>query len=185
MDPFWRTILWDQFGAAIDTLDNALVACPDSLWREILWPVPADSGVPAELAAFWNVAHHTIFWLDLYLAGSVDGFAPPAPFGMEEIDPAGVVPSRPYTKDELRTYLAYCREKCRTTLATLTDEQARRLVDFPWARERVVSYVELQLYSMRHVQEHAAQLNLLLGQHGIDEDQIDWVARAKRQDQEG
>lgn len=30
----WKTIVWQQFGAAIDMLDNALRACPDELWRE-------------------------------------------------------------------------------------------------------------------------------------------------------
>jgi len=42
-----------------------------------------------------------------------------------------------------------------------------------------VSYLELLLYSMRHVQEHAAQLSLFLGQHGIPDEALDWVARAK------
>lgn len=32
----WRTILWQQFGAAVDMLDNALRACPDELWCERL-----------------------------------------------------------------------------------------------------------------------------------------------------
>jgi hypothetical protein len=64
-------------------------------------------------------------------------------------------------------------------MATLTDHQARQPVDFSWVREgEVVSYVELQLYNMRHVQEHAAQLSLLLGQHGIHAAES-WVARAK------
>jgi hypothetical protein len=35
----------------------------------------------------------------------------------------------------------------------------------------------LQLYSMRHVQEHAAQLNLVLGQNGLTAS--DWVAKAE------
>jgi hypothetical protein len=26
----WRTALWQQFGAAIDMLENALVACPET-----------------------------------------------------------------------------------------------------------------------------------------------------------
>ena len=34
MNITWRTIIWQQFGAAIDMLDNALRACPDPLWRE-------------------------------------------------------------------------------------------------------------------------------------------------------
>ena len=39
------------------------------------------------------------------------------------------------------------------------------------------TFVELQLYSMRHVQEHAAQLNLVLGQHGVTGQ--DWVPKAR------
>ena len=179
MDSFWRTLLWKQFGAAIDMLDNALVACPDSLWRERLWSDPPDHPLPPESAEFWYLAYHALFWLDLYLSGSVEGFAPPAPFTLEELDPAGILPKRPYSRDELRAYLAYARQKCHTTLDMLTDERARQPVDFPWMREgEVISYVELQLYNMRHIQEHAAQLSLLLGQHGIHTE-ASWVARAK------
>jgi DinB family protein len=178
MDSLWRTILWKQFGAAIDMLDNALVACPDSLWREAVWPDPT---VPSERAEFWYVAYHALFWLDLYLFGSEEGFAPPAPFTLVEQDSAtGPLPNRPFTRDELRAYLASVREKCRSTIETLTDERARQPVNFGWMREgEVVSYVELQLYSMRHTQEHAAQLSLVLGQHSVPDDQIDWVARAQ------
>jgi hypothetical protein len=178
VDAFWRTLLWAQFGAAIDMLDNALVACPDSLWHFKLWQDPADQPLPAGAAEFWYVAYHALFWMDLYLSGSAEGFAPPSPFTLEELDPAGIVPERAYTKDELRTYLAFARRKCRTALETLTDEQARHHVDIPWARGQGFSYVELQLYNMRHVQEHAAQLSLALGQHGIHTEQS-WVARAK------
>lgn len=178
MDPFWRTLLWAQFGAAIDMLDNALVACPDSLWRQRLWRGPSDQPLPPGFAEFWSVAYHALFWLDLYLSDSGEGFTPPAPFGLEELDPDGAVPARPYTKEELRAYLAASRQKCHTVFAALTDERARQIADIPWAKRLGVSYVELQLYNMRHVQEHAAQLSLALGQHGI-QTEASWVARAK------
>ena len=178
MNPLWRTIVWAQFGAAIDMLDNALVACPDALWREPLWPGSPDHPLPPGRAEFWYIAYHTLFWLDLYLFGSEEGFAPPAPYAMEE-DDTGPILNRPYTKDELRAYLAYVRHKCHTTIDTLTDERAHQLVDFPWAQGQAISYAELQLYSMRHVQEHTAQMSLLLGQHGIADEAIDWVARAE------
>ena len=42
-----------------------------------------------------------------------------------------------------------------------------------------MSFLELQLYTMRHVQEHAAQLSLFLGQHGIPDEALDWVPLAK------
>jgi hypothetical protein len=113
--------------------------------------------------------------VELYLTGSFEGFAPPAPFNLDELDPAGVLPDRLYTKGELQAYLQYCRQKCQSTLAALTDEQARRL--FTWSSGRQVTFAELLLYNMRHVQEHASQLSLLLGQqYGSGPG---WVARAR------
>jgi hypothetical protein len=60
----------------------------------------------------------------------------------------------------------------------LPDERARQAVEYPWAQGQAVSFLELQLYNMRHVQEHAAQLNLFLGQNGIS-GASDWVPWAK------
>lgn len=179
MDSLWRAALWAQFGAAIDMLDNAVAACPDALWRSAVWHDPA---APAQRAEFWYVAYHALFWLDVYLLGSEEGFAPPAPFALIEQDDANSpLPDQPYSKDELRAYLASLRQQCRATIETMTDERARQPVNFGWMREgEVVRYAELQMYSMRHIQEHAAQLSLLLGQHGVPAEDVDWVARAKR-----
>jgi hypothetical protein len=162
----WKTIIWQQFGAAIDMLDNALRACPDQVWRDSIWDDPTDE---PEYTEFWFIVYHSLFWLDLYLSGSREGFAPSAPFT------AGSLPEKPYTKDELQTYLEHCRQKCRATFESLTDENANQRCEFPWGEE--VSFAELQLYSMRHVQEHAAQLSLHLGQKVGSAP--DWVARAK------
>ena len=172
MDTTWRTIIWQQFGAAIDMLDNALRACPDPLWRDRLWNNPSEQ---PESSQFWYIAYHTLFWLDFYLSGSVEGFAPPAPFTLDELDPAGLLPERPYTRDELQAYLDQGRKKCQATLEALTDEKARQRCGFAWGE---VSFAELLLYNMRHVQEHAAQLNLILGQRLGSAP--GWVTQAKR-----
>ena len=71
----WRAVLWQQFGAAIDMLENALVACPDELWSD-----------RSQRPEFWYVVYHTLFFLDLYQSGSVEGFTPPAPFTLDELD---------------------------------------------------------------------------------------------------
>lgn len=170
MDTNWRTSLWGQFGAAIDMLGNAVAACPDDLWRVRLWDDPE---LPAS-SEFWYIVYHTLFWLDLYLTGSVEGFAPPAPFTLDELDPAGLLPDRVYTPDELQAYLAYCRQKCRATIGALTDVQAARRCHFPWGE---VSFAGLLLDNMRHVQEHTAQFNLILGQKIGWSPR--WVAQAK------
>ena len=182
MDALWQTALWQQFGATIDMLENALLTCPDTLWNGQLWTVPSDTSFPPEFARFWYITYHTLFWLDLYLTGSPEeDFVPPAPFIWSEIDPA-VSPKQPYTKEELHGYLAQLRQRCETTIAGLSDEKAHQQVDYPWMEGKPMSYLELQLYNMRHVQEHAAQLNLFLGQNDIEE-VSDWVPQAK--DDEG
>jgi hypothetical protein len=69
---------------------------------------------------------------------------------------------RVYTRAELLGYLDYCRERCRIVVGGMTAEQARRMCRFPWGE---VTFGELHLYNMRHVQEHAAQLGMFVGQH--------------------
>ena len=125
----WSTSLWQQFGAAIDMLDNAPAACPDKLWRARCGTMPSRWSLRVLV-----IVYHTLFWLDLYLSGAVSGFAPPAPFTLDELDTAGLLPQKPYTRDELLAYLEHGREKCRATIDALTDEQAARRCKFPGAR---------------------------------------------------
>ena len=158
MDTTFKTGIWQQFGASIDYLADTIRACPAELWHASLWEHSEE--IP-EFAQFWYRAYHTLFWLDCYLYGTEEGFLPPPPFELIEQDDDGPLPQRPYTPEELLAYAVDCREKCRTTIDGLTDETARRIHGFPWGE---VSFFGLLLYNMRHVQEHTAQLNLLLGQ---------------------
>lgn len=163
MDSTWKAILWRQFGASIDMLENAIIACPDELWRD-----------RSQQPEFWYVVYHTLFFLDLYLSGSVDGFSPPAPFTLDEMDPRGILPERVYRKDELQSYLEHGREKCRAVIKALTQQNAQRLCVFGWGE---MSFSELLLDNMRHVQHHAAQLNLILRQK--TDSAPKWVAMTK------
>jgi hypothetical protein len=162
VDQALKAALWQQFGAAIDMLENALVACPNELWHD-----------RSRRPEYWYLMYHTLFYLDLYLDGSADGFVPPAPFTLDELDPAGQLPERPYSKEALHAYLRHGRDKCRTTIAALTTERSHRQCRFPWVE---LSMLELVMYNMRHVQHHVAQLNLLLRQ--VTDSAPAWVARA-------
>lgn len=173
MNILWKTIIWQQLGAAIDMLDNTLRACPDELWHGRLWEDPSER---PEYSEFWFIVYHTLFWLDFYLSGTAEGFTPPDRFKRDETDPDGALPKIPYTKDELQTYLDYCRRKCQATIETLTEETAQRSCRFEWI-EGELSFLELLLYTMRHIQEHTAQLNLMIGQKVGSAP--DWVAKAE------
>jgi hypothetical protein len=145
-----NSIIWRQLGAAIDMLRNAIDACPDELWRD-----------RSRTPEFWYVAFHTLFFLDLYLSGTLEGFMPPAPFTLTEIDPSGRMPERVYTRSELRSYLAHCRSKCKRLVLELTPERAAETCTFDWLK---MDFGELFFCSLRHVQHHTAQLNLILRQ---------------------
>ena len=128
-----KASLWQQFGASIDMLKNAI----------ILWPLPftiTESGdTPAD---------------------AIDD----------------VIPDRVYNKKELLDYLLSNREKCHKLIAGLTEENLNER----WIEEDGnMNYpvLEILLYNMRHVQHHAAQLNMLLRQR--INNAPGWVARAK------
>jgi hypothetical protein len=160
MDSFWNAALRHQFSATLDMFGNALQACPGELWNAPMWK---GIDTPPGLSDFWYIAFHTLFWLDLYLSGSVEGFAPPPPYTLVELDPQGVLPERVYTRRELLSYLDYNRTRCYMTINELTETQALRLCHFPWTKGGI-SFAELLLDDMRHVQEHGAQLHMFLGQ---------------------
>ena len=162
MDARLKEIIWYQFGASFDMLEDAVAYCPDQLWTAVLWDDPEDG----RYGQFWGVASHVLRWTDLYLTGpqKLEDFEHPAPFNRW-------LPEKPYAKGEVQTYLKACRQKGQGAIGALTDERAHEICT--WEQP----YLDLQLMSVRHVQEHASQLGLLLGQNGVSGP--DWVGRAR------
>ena len=66
MQAQWRDIIWGQFGAAIDSLERAIVACPEEVWSD-----------RSRQPEYWYLVFHTLFWLDYYLADDPEGYVPP------------------------------------------------------------------------------------------------------------
>lgn len=152
--------LWKQFGASIDMLENAIELCPGEFWS-----------TPKK---FWYNAYHCLFFLDYYLTMEPVNFMPPSPFTLSEFTDA--MPEKMYSKTELLTYLQFNRSKCLQLIAGLTQEQLQsRWINASGSMN--YSVFELLLYNMRHVQHHAAQLNLILRQDINDAPR--WVSRAK------
>jgi len=157
--------LWKQFGASIDMLKNAIILWPEEQWN-------------TDKKCFY-MAYHCLVFLDYYLTiPAPKDFSSPLPFTIGESDEAvdDVVPDRVYGKEELLDYLQSSREKCHKLIAGLTGEKLKER----WIEESGTmnySVLEILLYNMRHVQHHAAQLNLLLRQ-GIN-NAPDWVSQAE------
>ncbi len=178
MDVTWADMVWQQFGAAIDMFDNTLAACPDGLWTGRLWSAEEGPDTPPRFGEFWTIATHAVRWLERYLLA-----VPEDEFGSLETSTT-LTPfpeaNEPQTRSTVRDCLAQLRERCRSTLMELTDDQAQRPIRvYDWIGTEPITFVELQLYNMRHVQEHAAQMALFLGQHDVPDEKLDWVARAR------
>ena len=156
-------LLWTEFGSALNMLESAIVACPPEVW-----------GTQAGFQEFWYIAYHTLFMADYYGSESTQGFHPPAPFTLSELDPAGVFPERVYRKDELLTYLDHVMQKNRALIRSLTPEKAAQRFEGEY---RDFSLLHLVIFSTKHVQHHAAQLYLLLRQR-VD-DTPGWVSRPR------
>lgn len=161
MNATLRTILWSQFGASVDMLENAVTTCPANLWDTE--------------SRFWYIVYHTLFYLDYYLSEEPDSFMPPEPFTLSEFDPTGILPERVYSKEELLHYLAHGRAKAHDLISRLTEELAAKRFINPYKN---LSILELLLYNMRHVQHHNGQLNMLIRVR-TGQDAPRWVSQAK------
>jgi DinB superfamily len=160
MESVVKEALWNQFGASIDMLENAILKCPDKLWY---------NG-----SKFWYKAYHCIFWTDYYLTLEPKQFLPPPGYSLSEFDPSGVMPERVYSKDELLSYLRHCREKCHSLISKLTFETATAR----WVNDyKNYSIIEILIYNVRHIQHHTGQLNMILRQ--AINDAPGWVSQAK------
>jgi hypothetical protein len=164
MNEFLKTVLWQQFGASIDMLENTIRLCPANVW-----------GDKFEFTEFWYISYHTLFFLDFYLSDGSEGFIPPEPFTLSELDPAGLFPERVYAIEELLRYLEHGREKAQKRISSLTEEKLQQHCSFGYVEGSVL---EMLLDNMRHVQHHTAQLNLLLRQQ--INDATNWVTRTKK-----
>ena len=160
-----REVIRSQYQAALEMLKQTIAKCPKSIWDD-----------PNDTTKFWHIAYHALFFAHLYLQGSEKEFQP-WDRHREEYQFLGPLPWPPhrlpqigdaFSKEDVLAYLAVCQQQ--------VDEQTKKLdpqaeSGFPWLP---FSKLELQLYNIRHIQQHAGELMERLGARArID---IDWVA---------
>ena len=156
-----KEAIWNQFGACLDMLENAITMCPDNHWDTSL--------------NFWYTSYHSIFWTDYYLTTEPSKFEPPTPFTLSEFDLTGKKPDRAYNKTELLDYLEHCRQKANKLISGLTIQK----LNDRWVNEnKNFSLLEVLFYNIRHIQHHLAQLNLVLRQ--TINNAPKWVNQAKK-----
>lgn len=163
----YQAVIRSQYWATLAMLQQAIEKCPDALWNQ------ADDN-----AKFWHIAYHGLFYTHLYLHTTAAAFKPwtkhraeyefmgPIPWQGGRLPQIG----EPYQKAELLDFMALCRQSIDATVPTL-DLAAPS--GFDWLP---MTKFELQLYSIRHLQQHTGELMERLGSRaGIA---VDWVGMA-------
>jgi hypothetical protein len=153
-----------QYHAALEMLEQAVIACPEQMWNST-----------EDKNRFWHVAYHSVFFTHLYMAEARERFVPWAKHRQEVVGlSSDVATIEPYGKDDVLEYVAFCRR--------VVDEKAPALdlgatSGFHWLP---FDKLELQLYNIRHLQQHTGELMERLGARaGID---VKWVAVGPRRD---
>jgi hypothetical protein len=147
-----------QYFATLEMLKQAVTACPEAAWA-----------TPGDHNKFSQVAYHALLYTHLYLQESPEAFQYwPGHHekyrlsGDATTDPADVA-----TKETVLGYLAFCQEQVVEKAATMAFEGP---AGFHWLK---FNKLELQFYSIRHVQHHVGELMERLGAQGIE---LDWIA---------
>ncbi|MGC3946453.1 MAG: DinB family protein [Chryseolinea sp.] len=162
----FKESLWQQFDASIEMLKNAIVMWPDAKWEH-----------PRR---FFDMAYHTLFFLDYYLTNPPEAFAPPLSYILLKEVPEDriddIFPERLFTKPEMLDFLEACRRKCHDVISGITEDTIQtRWIEQDSSRNYLM--IELLMYNMRHVQHHAAQMNMML--RAEIKNAPGWVSRAK------
>ena len=143
-----RQMLTGQFEAALAMLNDCLQLCPSEHWDG-----------PIAKYSFWQVAYHTLCFVDLYLSRDPANFQ--NPFGWRDMEDELAI--RRLAREELLSYVQHCRSQAIETFAAETAESLAGPCGFP---RREFSRGELHLYNLRHIQHHTGQLSAYLRRLG-------------------
>jgi len=150
MEPL--NIFRSQYFAALAMLEEAIRLCPDTVWNRHDGPCP-----------FWEKAYHALFYTHLYLAEDLDHFTQWE--GHIDPDSADLIP-----KEVVLAYLEFVKVIVNDRLA-LTELEAPS--GFHWLP---FNKFELQIYNIRHIQQHTGELFERLDHEKIE---LNWVGTAK------
>jgi hypothetical protein len=158
-----KRALIDQYGAALEMLKQAITKCPDARWND-----------SQDRKKFWQVAYHTLFYTHLYLQESLKNFKP---WEKHHKDIQRLVPlperpevDEPYSREEVLEFYKLCLQRVEDKVSSQNLEAESGFDWLPFKK------LELQLYNIRHIQHHAAELIEWLGAtEGID---VEWVGMA-------
>jgi hypothetical protein len=155
-----KEIIKSQYRASLAMLRQAIMGCPDSLWRS-----------PDYKNQSWHIAYHVLFYTHFYLHPREEDFVPWEKHNDEIVSlgdsPEGLEGVDVYSKEDILAYLALCLEQLEMQVDAMDLEAESGFYWLPFDK------LELQFYNIRHIQHHTGELSERLGAQGQFE--VEWV----------
>jgi hypothetical protein len=145
-----KSVIQSQYLAALEMLKQVIVKCPAASWD-----------APGDKDKFWNKVYHALFYAHLYLQETERHFQ----HWEKHHDPDS---GGPFTQAEVLEYLTFVQKQVRQQVPALNLEAESGFYWLPFGK------LELQLYNIRHIQQHAGELYERLGTR--ENIELDWVS---------
>ena len=154
METSIKAAIQSQYLAALAMLRAAVVDCPETMWDD-----------EQDKNRFWQLAYHALFYTHLYLQPAQADFQPwaqqrgqahelgPLPWDPQHKPEIGA----PYSKAEILAYHDLCCAQVKSQVAALELDAPS---GFDWIP---LNKLELQFYTIRHIQQHVGELCERLG----------------------
>jgi hypothetical protein len=145
-----KLILQSQYLASLDMLKQAVVQCPPEAWDD-----------PHDKDRFWFVAYHAIRFAHQYLKAKDKGYP-----RWEQRQHSS--PGKPFTKEEILEKLAQVEQDVVEQIALMDLEEKTG------ATGSLANKFELQIYNIRHIQQHAGELYQRLSAYPV---KVGWASQ--------
>ena len=146
-----KSVLQSQYLAALAMLKQAVTKCPPEAWDD-----------PRDKDRFWFVAYHTLFYAHRYLKAQGEGYVRWEGRRYEK-------PGSPFTKAEILERLAAVEGDVATQIP---------LMKLDAESSGLANKFELQIYNIRHIQQHAGELYERLNAYNV---KLDWASQRHKE----
>ncbi len=144
-----KMVIQSQYLAALAMLKQAVVKCPPDAWDN-----------PQDKDRFWFVAYHTLSYAHLYLKTQDKGFVR---WERRQHSQQGV----PFSKEEILERAAIVEQDVAKQIALMDLGRKSGYAGF------LANKLELQLYNIRHIQQHTGELYQRLSARNV---KLTWVS---------
>jgi hypothetical protein len=145
-----RSVIQSQYLASLAMLKQAVVKCPPEAWDD-----------PHDKDGFWFVAYHALRFAHQYLKAKEENYSrwEQRPFSN---------PGKPFSKEEILERLVLV-ERDVVEQIPIMDLDAKT-----GATGALANKFELQIYNIRHIQQHTGELYQKLSPYNLE---LEWASQ--------